>query len=161
MKGKVHSRVLPSCAERVWYCAGPAVGVWFPAPDLSPPAWRLTPPRSSFSQWRLSEALWHHCVGEDWWTSQTLTTWAINLWHYPFTLAGAVNNYGMFMEAMSKNMSYFTLSTIKTSHDWTPHLQKKKKKRKKRRKEKHARSPQSPCFFFFFSPTPSNASRCP
>lgn len=90
-------------------------GVWFPPLNLSPPAWRLTP-WSSFSQWSLSQALWHHNVGEDWWISRTLTTWAINLWHYPFALVAAMNNYGMFMEAMSKNMSYFTPSTIITSH---------------------------------------------
>lgn len=90
-------------------------GLWFPPLNLSPPAWRLTP-WSSFSQWSLSQALWHHSVGEDWWISWTLTARAINLWHYPFTPVTAVNNYGMFMEAMSKNMSAFTLRTITDSH---------------------------------------------
>lgn len=103
----------PLCAHCV-ILAHSCCGEWFPPLNLSPPAWRLTP-WSSFSQRSLSQALRNHSTREVWWLSWSLTTWAIHCWHYPSTLVTTVNYFDMFIEAMSKNISYFSQS-IATSH---------------------------------------------
>lgn len=126
MKGTVHSCVLSLMLSVCDIGLGWLLGV-ISTSKPQPACMRLTP-WSSFSQWSPSQALWHHSVGEDWWISQTLTTWAINLWHYPFTLVAAVNNYGMFMEATGTKYVLFHSGyhyNLSSYRDWTSHLQKK------------------------------------